>query len=78
MFLRRTFAACKSVFSRRPPDHDLNVEARIILQRVRELMDLTPALPPASSGLEPTASFELAARIAPDPYGERPYAEDTH
>ena len=79
MFLRRILAACKPSFLRRPPDDDLNVEARVILQRVRELMELTPALPLTSSGTESTAGLESAPGFAGrDAYGERTYAEDTH
>ena len=79
MFLHRAFTACKSLFSRRPPDHDLNAEARVILQRVRELMEMTPAMPPPSRGTEPMATLELAAGLgATGPYEERSYAEDTH
>jgi hypothetical protein len=79
MFLQRLFAPFRSLFSRRPPDHDLNAEARVILQRVRELMELTPAMPLASCGGESTATLEPATSLAAtDPYGERSYAEDTH
>lgn len=78
MFLQRLFAPFKSLFYRRPPDHDLNAEARAMLQRVRELMELTPPLPIASCGAESTA-LESATRLgATDPYGERSYAEDSH
>jgi hypothetical protein len=79
MFLQRLFAACKSFVSRKPPD-DLNVEARIILQRVRELMELTPAAPLVSChGVEPTTAFEPdVGLVATTSYGERAYAEDSH
>jgi hypothetical protein len=79
MFLQRTFAAFKSLFLRRPPDHDENAEARVILQRVRELMELTPPVPLAACDADSSASLEAAASIlATQPYGERIYAEDTH
>jgi hypothetical protein len=45
MFLQRMFAVPISLFSRKPPQHDPNAEARLILRRVRELMELTPATP---------------------------------
>lgn len=77
MFLQRTLAAFKSICFRRPPDHDQNAEARVILQRVRELMEMTPA-PLASCGAESTVTLEAVPAVAvPDPYGERAYAEDT-
>lgn len=79
MFLQRLFAPLKSLLSRTPPDHDVNAEARIILQRVRELMELTPPMPLASCGAESAATFESATDLAAtDSYGERSYAEDTH
>ena len=79
MFLQGLFTACKSVFSRRPPDHDLNAEARVILQRVRELMELTPPMPLTSCGPESTAALEPVGGLGGiDSYGERSYAEDTH
>ena len=79
MFLQRAFTTCKSFLSRRPPDHDLNAEARVILQRVRELMELTPVAPLAPCGPESTATPESATSLAAtDPYGERSYAKDTH
>jgi hypothetical protein len=79
MFLRRILAACKSPFLKRPPEQDLNADARVILRRVRELMELTPALPLTSCGTEPTVSFEAATSLGgTDAYGERTYAEDTH
>lgn len=79
MFLQRAFTACKSLLSRRPPDHDLNAEARVILQRVRELMELTPVVPLASCGPESTATLDSATSLAAaEPYGEKSYAEDTH
>jgi len=45
MFLQRMLAVPKSLFSRKPPQHDPNAEARMILRRVRELMELAPATP---------------------------------
>ena len=76
MFLQRTFAAFKSLCFRRPPDHDQNAEARVILQRVRELMEITPA-PLASCGADSRVTLEAVPAVSvPDPYGETAYAED--
>jgi hypothetical protein len=78
MFLQRIFAPFK-LFFRKPPDHDLNAEASVILQRVRELMELTPATPLEAGNGNSKANFESAMRIAAsDTYGQRVYAEDTH
>ncbi len=78
MFLERIFAPFK-LFSRRPPDHDLNAEALVILQRVRELMELTPATSLDCGNAEPKANFQSAMSVvASETYGERAYAEDTH
>jgi len=80
MFLERIFAASKSIFSRRPPNHDQQAQARVILQRVRELMELTPSTPIASCAGESTAGFEATTSSIAESniYGERAYAEDPH
>lgn len=70
MFLQRTFAAFKSLFSRKPADTDQNAEARIILKRVRELMELTPGTLSASCAPEPMVPLDAArAATIVDLYG---------
>lgn len=69
MFLQRTFAAFKSLFSRKPADTDQNAEARIILKRVRELMELTPGTLSASCAPEPMVLDAAPAASVVELYG---------
>jgi hypothetical protein len=80
MFLERLFTASKSIFSRTQPKADQNAQASVILQRVRELMELAPSTPIASCAGEINATFELpnGSVAGSDIYGERAYAEDPH
>jgi hypothetical protein len=58
MFLQRMLAVPKSLFSRKPPQYDPNAEACVILRRVRELMELTPATPLACGAAESVATVQ--------------------
>jgi hypothetical protein len=80
MFLERIFTASKAVFSRRAHNHDQNAEARVILQRVRELMELASPTPIAPCSGEATVDLESAGGsiVGTNTYGERTYAEDPH
>ncbi len=77
MFLQRIVTASKSIFVRTAPAPEHSAEARIILQRVRELMELTPALSDASpleSNLDSASSNSSVPSVGTD----RIYLEDTY
>ena len=56
MFLKRIVVPiCRSLFFKKVPTHDVSAEARIMLRRVKELLEMTPAVPVATSSADSDA-----------------------
>jgi hypothetical protein len=58
MFLKRMFAPVRNSFFPTRQEHDDALKARIILSRVRELMELSSAVPPGGPR-EPSADAKV-------------------
>jgi hypothetical protein len=62
MFLKRIVASIRrSLFFKHSPTHDQSTEARMMLRRVQELLEITPAprhLPPTARPELETENFE--------------------